>query len=943
MRREIFPAAVLILAALLLAGVAESADRVTPIDLLEHMPGQKADIKRTGENEFEWSLPTGRGQFLKFDLGKAGIDPKDYDEFRFDLKPIGSQVGLYLALYHHPEKDQKSGWYLKFRAPAGAWSSGRFDLHLDDDGVYVGPPGPDERPKMMGIRLYRRVLGFIGEPKWRKARIRNVRLVRHIVSADFKLMDTRIVENGAEIAYLYSLRVKNRTDRSQKAKIDLDSRKALKHFKVTGPTDVELKAGEEKVLPIKISMSRKEAEKLEPLYSEPLLPKVYIDGIEDSDVVPMRGYRPFYMWASVPILDRKKWEPARFREVLAERKKVLPQISGWEGNISSRADKAMKHKWPVPTSPYPLHDQICRCAKCRQWLRPIDPTDVTKLKCYGCNKVWDNDPTMTAAYLMRYHSRRARDVRSLALAYLVTGKIDYAEKATEMLLDYAEAYPKMPIKGTRSTSGMGKLGANSLHHSYVVPYFAEGYGFLRDAPCLDDGKRARIVHFLKETAIGSVRHSVEYSNQQAEHFRAYASVGLATGFWPLAAEAIYGDFGWHEVVEYGYSEDGIAHEGGGYHRAVFFAMNDLAQYAWCEGVRNILTPRFKRVYNGSIISGLVSPGSSSYELAYIVYKDPLFLAYLKDRRGMAMAVFGLPNLPKPEEVVVKSDHLAGAGHIYLRKGTALDSIEIHLNYIRFFDRTERDKFTTFFKHNGRQVDSTVARITYGSPRAGWMYQTAAHNTIVIDGRSHEGTDIDGELVAYDPSPDAPIGVVCTNPRAPLYKGVEQLRCIALIGNAYVVFDRVESKERHSIDRYQWGKGTAEMKFDAKAVDAPPKHIPPAGKFSKIRGGRCGRNLRIDFSNFLKMNLVSDRDMEAYKAMTVAGYQAYPAEVTFARVGDAKEATFLATFTYGKDSEPPKARIVKSSAAEMVFKIEEGGKTHTVTINPAAKKVTVATR
>ena len=165
----------------------------------------------------------------------------------------------------------------------------------------------------------------------------------------------------------------------------------------------------------------------------------------------------------------------------------------------------------------------------------------------------------------------------------------------ELFLDYAAGHPKMPIVGTRSTSGQSKMGANSLHSSYVIPVFAEAYTYLANAPTLDAEKRQKIVRFLKEMGRNVIQHSVEYNNQQAEHFRAYGSVGIATGFWPFAAEAIYGDFGFHEVAEYGYSEDGIAHEGGGYHVAVFHAMNEFAALAYSQGV-NLFTARFKRVF-----------------------------------------------------------------------------------------------------------------------------------------------------------------------------------------------------------------------------------------------------------------------------------------------------------------------------------------------------------
>lgn len=919
----------------------DAGERVVPIDLLKHLPGKPADLARIDASEVEWSLPEGEGQTLTFDLAAGGIAPKEYDELRFDLKPLGSQVGLCLTLFHHPEKDQKSGWYLKFPAPEGVWSSGRFDLHLDDDGLYVGPPAKDEKPGTMQFKLYRRLLGFPGEPKWRKARFRNARLVKHVISADFDLRETEVVEDAGECACVYQLHVKNRTDQPQKARIDLDGQHTLKYFAVSGPHEVALAPNEEKRVSIKVFISAHKAMTLPPLYSEPLIPVVSIPDLPDSDVYPMRGYRRYPMWGAAPVFNRKKWDPVFVQTLLSARKKGQEQMNAsFENGVVAGAEAAMKYDWPVPTFDLPGLDQSYRCPKCNGKLRPGTPTEFHKHVCTDCKALIENNPELDRSSLRLYHSCRSRDVRCLAEAYLITGKIAYAEKAVKILCDYAAAYPKMPSKGTRSTAGFAKLGPQSLHASYVLPDFAEGYALLRDAPCLDETKRTVIVGFLKDEAIRIAQHSVEYSNQQAEHFRAYGTAGLSVGFWPLAAEAIYGDFGWHEVVEYGYSEDGIAHEGGAYHCAVFYAMNSFGQYAWREGL-NLYTARFKRVFDGSLTSGLIPSGATSYDLAYLVYGDPFYLSTFEKRLGdFTAALFGVLGVPSAGQIPIRSALMPGAGYIYLRNGSVTNNMEIALNYIKYFDRHERDKFTTFFRRNGRQIDSTVGRITYGSPRFGWTEATPAHNTIVIDGRDQDSDSVAGMLVAFDPSPGTPVAAVRSDPKAPLFKGVSHLRCIALVGDAYVVFDRVVCEAPRTVDRYQWGQGVAKLQFKTQSVESPPGNLPELGRFTGIEGGKCGRELCVDFANGLKMRLVSDGEMEAYKALTVAGYEAQPAEVTFARRSAATTAAFLAVFSFGKDAMPPMPEIVTNTDTGIAFRVKTPSASHIVSIDVSAGKASV---
>jgi len=938
------PSARSILASLFLASSAcsfcSAADHVVELDLTQHLPNDKLQIRKAQDGLFEWSLPDGNRQTLTIDLKARGIDPKQFDEIRLELRPLGSQVGLHTAVLGHPEKDLKTSWYLKFKAPAGRWSSGRFDLHLDDDGLFAGKvKNPEDNGKLQ-MRLYRRILGYPGEPVWRKALFRNIKLVKRLVSAEFRILETEIVQDAGEVSYIYQLHVRNNTKQAQKAELELDSQKTLREFQASAPeTSFELQPGEEKTIPVRAFIPLTKAKALPPLYAEPLIPKVFVPGVQDSDVIPLKGYRRWPMWGVVPVFHTRRWEPPTFQAFLDARQKAMPQIAGWRAGVVRAAEGALKYQWPVPDFGPPGHDQGYRCRKCKRWLAPVTPVSLHHHHCPSCKQEFKNNDYYDRAWLMRYNSRRAHDVRNLARAWLVTGEVRYAEKATEMLMAYVEGHPKMPIVGTRSTSGGSKIGANTLHSSYVIPVFAEGYSLLSPAPCLDEEKRNQIVGLLKAMGRNVIQHSVEYNNQQAEHFRAYGSVGLATGFWPMAAEAISGEFGFHEVAEYGYSEDGIAHEGGGYHRAVFGAMNHLAAFAYGFGV-NLYTPRFKRVFDGSIPAGFA--GSASYELAYEVYRDPQYLPILAGRRargGEAAALLGVLGLPDVERLPARSVLLPGAGYIYLKKGTAADWAGISLNYIKQFDRTERDRFTTFFLRNGSQVDSTIGRITYGSPHGSWMYATAAHNTIVIDGQNSEARE--GRLLVFDPSPQAPIAVVATIPGTPLYKGVSQVRGIALIEDLYVVFDRVECGVPRTIDRYQYGKGKAVLKFETGELAALPEHRPAKGEFSQMEGGRCGKELRVDFANGLKMRLVSDGEMDAYKGLTIGGYQAHPMEFTFARRPKCKQATFLATFSLGANLEPPPLKIVKTDAKEMIFEIALKEKTYLLRVTPEERSAAIS--
>ncbi len=102
-------------------------------------------------------MPDGLGQTIKLNLDRMGINPGDYDELRFDIQPLGSQVALHTMLTAFPTAKDVTSWYLKFKAVTGEWSEGRFDLRVDDDGVWY--EANKEKAHLLTLELNRRLVG----------------------------------------------------------------------------------------------------------------------------------------------------------------------------------------------------------------------------------------------------------------------------------------------------------------------------------------------------------------------------------------------------------------------------------------------------------------------------------------------------------------------------------------------------------------------------------------------------------------------------------------------------------------------------------------------------------------------------------------------------------------------------------------------------------------
>lgn len=930
---------------LIMATAATAAERVFPLDLAKrHEPNAKLQIRELAPGEYEWSLPDGVGQSLLIDLKKLGVDPQDYDEFRFDIKPLGSEVDLHTTLYGMPTENTFSSWYLKFKIATDQWSTGRFDLRVDDDGAFNRDKG---QPGTLKMDLSRRVLSYAGEPQWRKAIFRNPRLIRWVVATEFEPRDVKIVTDDREIAYTYGLKVKNRTDTPLTARVAIDPEQGLKEFKAepAGTVTVELAAGEEKVVAIKLSLGAKKTKSLAPAYAEQIRPKVWVEGMTDSEVSPLLGYRPMPMWAVVPVTN-PGWTPAVMQARLTEVAKSMP-VDGWKGRILREADETLKYDWPVtdwvkkgadPLS-VPHYGQHYKCPDCKSAdrMRRDPPNSLTRHFCDGCRKLFENDEHLDAVVQEENFATCFRRIRGLAMAWQITGEAKYADKAIAMALDWATTQPSFTIAGYRSCGLGSRLGLVTLVTSWNLPNLAEARALLATYPGLTPEKRHQWDTMLIDEGLRVTRQCGLWLNQQDEFIKVGATVAMATGYWPLLGEALNGDFGWYAQIEHGFSEDGIGHEGVNYHRMKFHCLQSTAEVAASCGL-DLMTPRLKRIFDGSLNLGeQVAPG---YELAYRKFQEPSYLPGLEALRTNSDGVsilYGVLPLPKAGEAKLASAHMEGSGFIILRKGSPLDSWEIRLNYKAQLDRGEHDRFSTWFYRNNRQVDSGIGRRRYASPGAYFQEETAAHNTIVIDGQNSR--DVIGELVAYKGDGDTPFAVVQTDPKATLFEGVRQVRGIALLGDAYVVFDRVECDAPRTIDRYQYA-GPAALAFAAAAPAAPLAKLSEKGRFADVLSGAAGKEMRIDFAGGgLKMRLVSDQDMTGCKARTPTEPNEMM-DVTWARLDDSKAATFLATFSLGKDSEPPAAKILKSTDAEIVLEVAGKKRAYNIAVKPKQKKAEV---
>ena len=183
-------------------------------------------------------------------------------------------------------------------------------------------------------------------------------------------------------------------------------------------------------------------------------------------------------------------------------------------------------------------------------------------------------------------------------------------------------------------------------------------------------------------------------------------------------------------------------------------------------------------------------------------------------------------------------------------------------------------------------------------------------------------------------------MVADTPPGTLYEGVRQLRGIALLGDAYVVFDRVVCEQPRTIDRYQWGKGQAGARIQGLRPAATPARIPEAGRYRDIVAGpaakSCAWTSRTDSKAAAGLRSGHDRD-QGHLVRRLHGH------ADGSHLGAPRQlqgGRLCSPPLFGKDTEPPAAKIVKSTDDEIVLEIRAKDKRHTVTVKPKAKKVAV---
>lgn len=463
-------------------------------------------------------------------------------------------------------------------------------------------------------------------------------------------------------------------------------------------------------------------------------------------------------------------------------------------------------------------------------------------------------------YTHEQHKRNYQSIYYLGVLYQVTDVDAYAERATELLLAYADLYPTLGEHPKKKEQSPGRLFWQNLNESVWLFYVIQGYDAIFTT--LSSSERQRIEKdLLRLVADFLSEQSPETFDKIHNHgVWAEAAVGM-TGYVlgddELVQKALYGldksgNSGFFKQMDVLFSPDGYYTEGPYYQRYalmpfILFAAAidnqspelDIFSYRneiLLKAIYSVIQLSYKKLffpYNDAI----KDKGIDTVELVHgvsIAYgrtKDPALLSIAKQQPSVSLTADGLAvakgiadklTQPFPYRSMLLSDGQAGkqgAVAILRSDSAAGHQALVMKNTSQGKGHGHFDKLNWLFYDSGNEIisDYGAARFLNVEAKNGghylpenktWAKQSIAHNTLVVDETSHFGAKLK-EAEKYAPQIllfDTQQQIEVVSARMDnAYADLSFIRTMAFVNipemEYPLVLDvmRVDSKEKHQYD------------------------------------------------------------------------------------------------------------------------------------------------
>jgi hypothetical protein len=363
------------------------------------------------------------------------------------------------------------------------------------------------------------------------------------------------------------------------------------------------------------------------------------------------------------------------------------------------------------------------------------------------------------------HNAWALGVVQLGLAYQLSQEARYARKAREILLAYADLYPRLPVTNRSrgrnpKDTDFGKAHVQTLDEAIWLLNLVQGADLIW--PMLTKQEQQQ----LQEQLFLPAAHLVTQPNQLTPNIvcwenAAIGSVGLLTENKQLIELALTDSAqSFSYQVRSNITADGFwVERAPGYQFYALHALITLGQAAVNAGYPIDLSPLKKMVDAPLQLASpdLALPAFNDshtpylwqedylYEWAYAQFHDPRYsLALRPQSRGKTGSggplfldwalLYGEQTLPPIKPYAAQSVNFPATGYGLLAKGSGRNSTLLYLKYTPYVNGHSHREQLSFVLMKGSELIAVDPGVnSYGDPTQWlWYKTTAAHNTFLID-------------------------------------------------------------------------------------------------------------------------------------------------------------------------------------------------------------------
>jgi len=513
--------------------------------------------------------------------------------------------------------------------------------------------------------------------------------------------------------------------------------------------------------------------------------------------------------------------------------------------LLARANQWLIKDITIPPRSGCCHDFFCDDGNRLEIPKSLAPQ--SQYVCPVCRQTYSGEKYDAA---VRWYQHYAMSMACLALAlmYQIDRDAEYANKAIEILLKYAQAYP-----GPHTDTVEGGIIHRSIDEAVWVVPLAQSYDLIYHTKSLTPADRDLIENnFFRSLAQGLLDLDSNGS-WGVWHGAAAGVIGCVLKDADILSESIK-RFSTQIALELG--DDGIWPESP--HTNHFFTLMAFIQLAEACNRLGIDLYNYQPKRGKSLKSMFVAPISlmypslqlpaindgcynaflplSLYEVAYRRWSDPSFAWVLKTGYGYARNpicnihedyrnqftrsslygfLFGRDLPGRTQEPQADSSAFDSLGICVLRNN---DGTALTLDYGHKFEQGHLDKLAiTLYSNNG------VLCADYGAPGSGakvfdYYKETVSHNTVIVDGKNQQPSD-KSELVQFKPGDYLQLAEAQSTDS---YPGVIHKRLVLLAWDVALVQDELESESKHVYDWLLRCEGQlCDCPDDKKSVEGLP--------------------------------------------------------------------------------------------------------------------------